>query len=92
MKENPYDRPTIDDVVMRFDIIVYSLSRCRLQAFTQLGNQPLFFPFTYVARRFKFALMLKSPLPKIAASPSRVLSATRDFYTTERQQIDVPTT
>ncbi|SJL08455.1 uncharacterized protein ARMOST_11819 [Armillaria ostoyae] len=92
VKENPYDRPTIDDVVMRFDTIVNSLSRCRLQALTQLGNQPLFFPFAYVARRFKFALMLKSPLPQIAVSPSRVLSATRDFYTSKRQQIDVPTT
>ncbi|KAK0236751.1 hypothetical protein EDD85DRAFT_1006630 [Armillaria nabsnona] len=92
VKENPYDWPTIDDVVMRFDTIVNSLSRCRLQALTQLGNQPLFFPFAYVARRFKFVLMLRSPLPKIAASPSRVLSATRDFYTSKRQKIDVPTT
>ncbi|PBK71978.1 hypothetical protein ARMSODRAFT_1016965 [Armillaria solidipes] len=92
VKENPSDRPTIDDVVMRFDAIVKSLSLFRLQALTQLGNQTLFFPSAYVARRLKFALMLRSPLPKIAASPSRALTATQDFYTSKRQQIAVPTT
>ncbi len=86
VKENPSDRPTIDDVVMRFDAIVKSLSLFRLQALTQLGNQTLFFPFAYVAQRLKFALMLRSPLPKIAASPSRVLSAPRDFYTAKQRR------
>ncbi|SJL11205.1 uncharacterized protein ARMOST_14608 [Armillaria ostoyae] len=57
-----------------------------------LGNETLFFPFSYVARRLKFTLMLRPPLPKNAASPSRVLTATRDFYTSKRQQIAVPTT
>ncbi|KAK0447882.1 uncharacterized protein EV420DRAFT_1483684 [Desarmillaria tabescens] len=90
VKENPSERPTIDDVVMRFDAIVKSLSRWRLQALTQLGNQPLFFPFAYVGRRLKFALMLKSPLPKIVASPSRVLSATRNFYTANRERVATP--
>ncbi|KAK0497815.1 hypothetical protein EDD18DRAFT_120909 [Armillaria luteobubalina] len=85
VKENPCDRPTIDDVVMRFDTIVNSLSWCRLRALPQLGNQPLFFPFTYAARRLKFTLMLKSALPKTTASPSRVLPASRDFYTSKRQ-------
>ncbi len=85
MKENPSDRSTIDDVVMRFDVFVKSLSLFHLQTLTQLGNPTLFFPFTYAARRLKFTLMLRSPLPKIVTSPSRVLSAPRDFYTNKRQ-------
>lgn len=84
VKENPSERPTIDDVVIRFDALVKSLSFWRLQAVTQLGNQPLSFPFAYFVRRLKFALMFRSPLQKIAAPPSRVLPAMQDFYTGNR--------
>ncbi|KAK0239349.1 hypothetical protein EDD85DRAFT_1003614 [Armillaria nabsnona] len=43
VKENPSGRPTIDDVVIRFHALRKSLSRWRLQAVTQLGDQPLSF-------------------------------------------------
>ncbi|KAK0435676.1 hypothetical protein EV421DRAFT_1716548, partial [Armillaria borealis] len=92
VKENPSERPTIDDVVIRFDTLVKSLSSWRLQAVTQLGDQPLSFPFKYVARRLKFTLMFRPPLPKIATSPTRVLTVTRDFYTANRQQVAVAST
>ncbi len=87
VKENPSERPTIDDVAIQFDKLVKSRSFWRLQAVTQLGNQPYFFPFAYFARRLKFALRFRSPLPKIATTPTRVLTAPHEFYTASRQRV-----
>ncbi|KAJ7797156.1 kinase-like domain-containing protein [Mycena olivaceomarginata] len=82
VKIDPTERPTMDEVVLRYHELTKGVKPRHLRSPCEIGDH-IFWPFGYLGRRIKFMLTGRPPVPP-TDPPAAVLKAPTAFYTQRR--------
>ncbi|KAJ6477866.1 hypothetical protein C8R47DRAFT_984613 [Mycena vitilis] len=88
LKKQPSERPTIDEVAIRYHELVKHMTKRHLRSVCQVErDSEVFWRIGYLTRRIKFMFTRRSPLPPTAPPTAVLPESLRAFFTQERLNV-----